>query len=131
MDEPGAENGDVNELKNEDELNTSNEEDFLSSIGLDKKHHFPHMEEQKRLQEKARTRLLDNRVESTIVIRNCVGFFNFLLNSSYLCAPSGVMMGVPPTLISPSPFEGATLQKCKVSHGPVKIQMDGHTHTVC
>lgn len=111
-------------------LNTSYEEDFLDSIGLNKKEHFPSIEAQQRLTMKSRLRSVDNRLESTIKIKNCQGLFNFLLNANFLCSPSGAMTGVPPTLISPSPFEGGTLCKCKISNGPIKQQRKSSTQTV-
>lgn len=112
-------------------LNTSYEEDFLDSIGLNKKEHFPSIESQQRLTIKSKLRSIDNRIESTLKIKNCQGLFNFLLNANFLCSPSGIMAGVPPTLISPSPFEGGTLCKCKMSNGPIKQQKKSSAQTVC
>lgn len=111
-------------------LNDSNNDDFLDSIGLSKDQHFPSIEEQQRLDAKSKMRQLDNRPESTIKIKNCQALFNFLLNAKFLCPPSGNMMGVPPTLLSPAPFEGATLSKCKVTHGPVKHVKKWNTYMV-
>jgi len=108
-------------------LNNSNNDEaaFLDSIGLDKKSHFPNMIEQQRLKEKSKIRKFDNHLESTIQTKNCQGLFNFLLNSSFLCSPSGSTIGIPPTLLSPSPFQGGSLQKCKFSYGPIKYQKNG------
>ena len=111
-------------------LNTSCEEDFLDSIGLNKRDHFPSLETQRRLSIKSRLRSVDNKVESTIRVKNCQGLFNFLRNANFLCASSGVMANVPPTLIAPVPFEGSALSKCKIVNGPIKHHRKSCVETV-
>ena len=111
-------------------LNASCDEDFFDSIGLSKKEHFPQMEQQERISLRTKLHSLDNRPESMVKIKNCNGLFNFLLNASFLCASSGTMTGIPPTLISPSTFEGASLSKCKISSGPLKQLKKSVAHTV-
>ena len=44
-------------------------------------------------------------------------FFNFLLNCSSCTAMSGTQAGLPPTILSPKPFKGATLKNLKVRRG--------------
>uniref|UniRef100_A0A7M5WXI6 Uncharacterized protein n=1 Tax=Clytia hemisphaerica TaxID=252671 RepID=A0A7M5WXI6_9CNID len=99
-------------------LNTSCDEDFFDSIGLSQKEHFPQMEQQQRRALRSKLNSLDSRPESTVRIKNCNGLFNFLLNANFLCAASGPMTGVPPTLLSPEPFESATLNKLKANIPP-------------
>jgi len=111
-------------------LNASCDEDFFDSIGLSKKEHFPQMEQQERISLRTKLHSLDNRPESMVKIKNCNGLFNFLLNASFLCASSGSMTGIPPTLISPCSFEGASLNKCKISSGPLKQLKKSVAHTV-
>lgn len=101
-------------------LNTSCDEDFFDSIGLSKKEHFPHMEQQQRKALRSKLNRLDKRPESVIKIKNCNGLFNFLLNATFLCTPAGPLTGLPPTLLSPCSFEGATLNKNKVNTQPIK-----------
>ena len=109
-------------------LNTSCDEDFFDSIGLSKREHFPHMEQQQRKAMRSKLNRLDKRPESVIKVKNCNGLFNFLLNATFLCTPAGPLTGLPPTLLSPCSFEGATLNKNKVNTQPVK-QMKKSTST--
>ena len=44
-----------------------------------------------------------------------MGLINFLLNSTSCISSSGTLAGVPPTLLSPVAFQGATLKQLKVS----------------
>ena len=111
-------------------LNTSCDEDFFDSIGLNKKEHFPHMEQQERKALRSQLNRLDKRPESVIKIKNCNGLFNFLLNATFLCTPAGPLTGLPPTLLSPCSFEGATLNKNKINTQPVKQMKKSTTSTV-
>ncbi len=60
---------------------------------------------------------IDNKPQSTILIEGgeVQALFNFLLNSKFIISQTGCLTGVPPTLISPKCFIGATLQKIKVT----------------
>jgi hypothetical protein len=60
---------------------------------------------------------IDNKPQSTIFIEGgeVQAFFNFLLNSKFIISQTGCLTGVPPTLVSPKCFVGATMQKIKVS----------------
>ena len=120
---------DENLNKSLDTEDTGNTE-FLDSIGLTAREHFPKIQEQQRLNDRAKMRLLDNRMESTVRTTDCNSLFNFLLNSNFLCAPSGTMAGIPPTLISPSPFEGGSLSLCRAACGPLQHQHGTKTQAV-
>ncbi|XP_047127281.1 protein downstream neighbor of Son [Hydra vulgaris] len=120
---------DVN-LDNSQDFENSGNIEFLDSIGLTPHAHFPKIQEQQRLNDRVKLRLLDNRIESTIRVTDCNSLFNFLLNSTFLCAPSGAMAGVPPTLISPSPFEGGSLSLCKCVYRPLQQQVDQKTQSI-
>ena len=116
-----------NTTKGDDEKNRTSMSDseydadsFLNSLGLNKDQHFPNIEEQRKLSVKSELKRLDNRPESTIEIKDGQGFFNFLINSPLLCAPSGSLIGIPPTLISPVVFEGAACHINKYTHGKIK-----------
>lgn len=56
----------------------------------------------------------------------CQAFFNFLLNSKSSTAKTGRLAGVPPTLLAPVAFPGATLRnlECRSS----KIHMDSQDY---
>ena len=62
-------------------------------------------------------RLIDNRPESTVIVtgQDVQALFNFLLNCRSCVANSGVQAGIPPTLLSPTAFKGATLRTLKVT----------------
>lgn len=61
-------------------------------------------------------RVIDNRPESLIYVQggDVQALFNFLLNCRSCVASSGPQAGVPPTIISPSPFTGASIHSDKV-----------------
>lgn len=94
---------------------------FLNSIGLNKGEQFPDIEEQRKHSMRTELKRLDNRPESTIEISDDQAFFNFLLNFPMLCATSGSLSGIPPTLISPVIFEGAACHVNKYSVGKIKL----------
>ena len=64
-------------------------------------------------------RVIDHRPESLVMIEGSEvqAFFNFLLNCSSCTAMSGTQAGLPPTILSPKPFKGATLKNLKVRRG--------------
>ena len=65
----------------------------------------------------------DSRPRSTLLFSqggDVQALFNFLLNSKTCITNSGPLAGIPPTLLSPLPFVGATLQKIKVEQNVVK-----------
>ncbi|KAF0306938.1 Protein downstream neighbor of son [Amphibalanus amphitrite] len=64
----------------------------------------------------------DGRPESTALVTggDVYALLNFLLNSRACVAASGPLAGVPPTLLAPVGFQGASLQPLKVRHGTVQ-----------
>ena len=107
------------------------EAEFLESIGLCKDN-FPSIEEQSIQAMRSQLRTVDQRPQSTIVIKgnDTYAFFNFLINSEYLIAKSGSYQGIPPTLLSPVAFEGGTLRAAKMVQGQVKKQKNGKMEKV-
>ncbi|XP_062605339.1 protein downstream neighbor of son homolog [Saccostrea cucullata] len=106
---------------------------WLESIGLDKRQ-FPSLDPNKVKIQREGFRVIDNRPESLIYVQGAdvQGLFNFLLNCRSCVASSGSQVGVPPTILSPSPFRGASVQTQKVKHSLVKqTETDGsinHVH---
>ncbi|XP_048769188.2 protein downstream neighbor of son homolog [Ostrea edulis] len=106
---------------------------WLESIGLDKKQ-FPSLDPTKVKIQREGFRAIDNRPESLIHVQGAdvQALFNFLLNCRSCVASSGPQAGVPPTILSPSPFRGAAVQSHKVKHSLVKqTETDGsidHVH---
>ncbi|XP_065075303.1 protein downstream neighbor of son homolog [Ochlerotatus camptorhynchus] len=66
--------------------------------------------------------------QSTVLIEGveCQAFFNFLLNAKSSTAKVGRLAGVPPTLIAPVAFVGATLRTLTTRSS--KIRMDGEDY---
>ncbi|KAB1283918.1 Protein downstream neighbor of Son [Camelus dromedarius] len=58
---------------------------------------------------------MDHRPESVVLVKglNTFTLLNFLINSKSLIATSGPQAGLPPTLLSPVAFRGATMQMLK------------------
>lgn len=59
---------------------------------------------------------MDHRPESVVLVKglNTFKLLNFLINCKSLVAPSGAQAGLPPTLLSPVAFRGASMQMLKV-----------------
>ena len=59
---------------------------------------------------------MDHRPESVVLVKgtNTFTLLNFLINCKSLIATSGPQAGLPPTLLSPIAFRGATMQMLKV-----------------
>lgn len=94
---------------------------WLESMGLDKKQ-FPTLDPKKVKLQREGFRVIDHRPESLVMIEGTEvqAFFNFLLNCRTCVAMSGTQAGLPPTILSPTPFKGATLKSHKVKHTAVK-----------
>ncbi|XP_037079640.1 protein downstream neighbor of son homolog [Pollicipes pollicipes] len=75
----------------------------------------------RKLQEETR-RGLDGQPASTVLVQggDVYALLNFLLNSRACVTASGPLAGVPPTLLAPVGFQGASLQPLKVRHGTVQ-----------
>ncbi|XP_031220268.1 protein downstream neighbor of Son isoform X2 [Mastomys coucha] len=58
---------------------------------------------------------MDHRPESVVLVKglNTFKLLNFLINCKSLVAPSGAQAGLPPTLLSPVAFRGASMQMLK------------------
>ncbi|KAM4888643.1 protein downstream neighbor of Son [Thomomys bottae] len=67
---------------------------------------------------------MDHRPESVVLVKgiNTFTLLNFLINCKSLVATSGVQAGLPPTLLSPVAFRGATMQMLKARSVSVKTQ---------
>ncbi|XP_062061844.1 protein downstream neighbor of Son isoform X2 [Lepus europaeus] len=59
---------------------------------------------------------MDHRPESVVLVKgiNTFTLLNFLINCKSLVATSGPQAGLPPTLLSPIAFRGATMQMLKM-----------------
>ncbi|XP_029832896.3 protein downstream neighbor of Son isoform X1 [Ixodes scapularis] len=92
---------------------------WLESLGLSQAN-FPSLNPKKsQMEEESRE---DRRPRSLVFVEreNSQALFNFLLNSRACVCPTGPLAGVPPTLLAPVAFHGATLRSLKVRQGWVK-----------
>ncbi|CAI7996242.1 Protein downstream neighbor of son homolog [Geodia barretti] len=71
---------------------------------------------------------IDNRLESAVLVEGPGSvhvLFNYLLTSKTTISTSGSHAGLPPTILSPLGFRGATLRSLKVRQGSVKELSEG------
>ena len=65
---------------------------------------------------KDKTRSVDKRAESVVYVSgtDTQALFNYLLNCKSCIATTGNLAGIPPTLLAPTGFTGATLKRLQV-----------------
>lgn len=122
------EKGDENDNDEEDEENDDDNEEpdeWLEQIGLNSAVNFKSSVLQRNNKNAQKDSLFnfDNRPRSTLYFSegsDVQALFNFLLNSKSCMSNSGPLTGIPPTLLAPLPFTGATLQKIKVEQNVIK-----------
>ncbi|XP_026366604.1 protein downstream neighbor of Son [Ursus maritimus] len=96
---------------------------WLEEMGVQDKIKKPDILSIKLRKEKHEVRM-DHRPESVVLVKgmNTLTLLNFLINSKSLIASSGPQAGLPPTLLSPIAFRGATMQMLKARSVNVKTQ---------
>lgn len=105
------------------------EEQWLKSLGVE----ATHIQEITRHDQRRQTRKnldADGNDQSTILIEGfeCQSFFNFLFNSKSTTINVGRLAGVPPTLLSPVAFLGATLNHIQTRTSKVRMaNVDYHS----
>ncbi|KAM5154995.1 protein downstream neighbor of Son [Callospermophilus lateralis] len=112
--------GEEQAISDEDE-----EESFswLEEMGVQDKIKKPDIQSIKLRKEKHEVQM-DHRPESVVLVKgiNTFTLLNFLINCKSLVATSGAQAGLPPTLLSPVAFRGATMQMLKARSINVKTQ---------
>ncbi|XP_059050147.1 protein downstream neighbor of son homolog [Achroia grisella] len=88
---------------------------FLSQLGLETHVIKKINNSQARLTQNAESNV-DSAAESLVVVRgaDAQALFDFLLNCKSLASTTGPLAAVPPTLLAPTAFHGATLQSLHV-----------------
>nr|XP_033803284.1 protein downstream neighbor of Son isoform X2 [Geotrypetes seraphini] len=109
---------------NEDEHVESDEDEcfsWLEEMGVQDKIKKPNKISLKLHKEKNEVKL-DHKPESLVLVKgtNTLTLLNFLINCKSLVAATGPQAGLPPTLLSPVAFRGATMQTLKAQNGTVK-----------
>ncbi|KAH0624855.1 hypothetical protein JD844_032718 [Phrynosoma platyrhinos] len=71
---------------------------------------------------------MDHKPESVVLVKgtNTFTLLNFLMNCKSLVASAGPQAGLPPTLLSPVAFRGATMQMLKARSINIKAQVHSH-----
>lgn len=115
-------------LESEEEPAASDEDEeesfsWLEEIGVQDQIKRPDMISVKLLREKNQVQM-DHRPESVVLVKglNTFTLLNFLINCKSLVATSGAQAGLPPTLLSPVAFRGASMQMLKARSINVKTQ---------
>lgn len=101
---------------------------WLEDMGLDKKS-FPTLEPQKVKIQREGYQQVDRRAESLVFCEGCEvqALFNFLINCRSCTALTGPQAGIPPTILSPTSFVGATVKTNRIRHSVAKMSMEGET----
>ena len=94
---------------------------WLESMGVGKET-LPQLQQSKISQQRAKLRNVDHQGSSLAVItgNHTQALFNYLLNNKSLISKTGSHAGIPPTLLAPVAFHGATLQSYTAKHGVIK-----------
>ncbi|XP_050074227.1 protein downstream neighbor of son homolog [Anopheles maculipalpis] len=102
-------------------------EQWLESLGVDAAEIRKISDNQSKKQRKHECGA-DYSDQSLVLIEGpeCQAFFNFLLNAKSTIAKVGRLAGIPPTLLAPVSFAGATLRTLQTRSS--KIQMDGEEY---
>ncbi|KAJ6642753.1 Protein downstream neighbor of son like [Pseudolycoriella hygida] len=114
--------GCVDEL-DDDNFDDDDQEEWLASMGVDA------AEIKKIRTVQSRVKQSDERKEDysdqSIALFegvDCQALFNFLLNAKSTTATVGKLAGIPPTLLAPVAFRGATLRNVEVNSGKVRME---------
>ncbi|KAL6083365.1 hypothetical protein STEG23_011771 [Scotinomys teguina] len=113
-------------LEYEEEQAASDEDEeeslsWLEEIGVQDQIKKPDVISIKLLRENHEVQM-DHRPESAVLVKgfNTFTLLNFLINCKSLVATSGAQAGLPPTLLSPVAFRGASMQMLKARSNNVK-----------
>ena len=122
------ENGDQNSEEDLDDEKEPEEDDvsndkWLESMGIEAAEirKLNHVQAQQKIDKE---RDIDKTPESLIMVEGveAQALFNFLLNCKSCTATTGPLAGIPPTLLSPVAFHGATLRPNKVRVSKVQVE---------
>ncbi|XP_060054629.1 protein downstream neighbor of Son [Erinaceus europaeus] len=117
---PNLEHGEEQAVSDDDEDESLS---WLEEMGVQDKIKKPDILSIKLRKEKHEVQM-DHRPESVVLVKgaNTFTLLNFLINCKSLIATSGPQAGLPPTLLSPIAFRGATMQVLKARSVNVKTQ---------
>ncbi|XP_053980405.1 protein downstream neighbor of son homolog isoform X1 [Hylaeus volcanicus] len=98
------------------------QDEWLQSLGVDNTEIRKINSSQARMTLEKETEI-DNMKHSLIFVKGAEvqGLFNFLINCKSAITTTGPLAGVPPTLLAPTAFHGATLKPIKVKESIVRV----------
>ncbi|XP_050310561.1 protein downstream neighbor of son homolog [Anthonomus grandis grandis] len=102
-------------------------EDFLTGLGVNPED-IKHINyTQAKIEHKTECQV-DNGDESLVLIEGVEvnAFFNFLINCKSTIAITGALAGVPPTLLAPVAFHGASLNALRVRESKMHLEGDDY-----
>ncbi|XP_063989751.1 protein downstream neighbor of son homolog [Diachasmimorpha longicaudata] len=101
------------------------EDDLLASLGIEDSEIKKINNVQKRITFEKEAEV-DALKQSLIFVKGveAQALFNFLINCKSAVAVSGALAGVPPTLLAPTAFHGATLKPLKVRESVVRVDTE-------
>ncbi|OAD56281.1 Protein downstream neighbor of son like protein, partial [Eufriesea mexicana] len=115
------------ENQNLDDEEDETQDEWLQSLGVE------HSEIRKINSSQARMTLeketaIDNMKQSLIFVKGveAQALFNFLINCKSAITTTGPLAGVPPTLLSPVAFHGASLKPIKVKESVVRVDNESY-----
>ncbi|XP_076662127.1 humpty dumpty [Halictus rubicundus] len=109
-----------NQSVDDDEDETQDE--WLQSLGVENSEIRKIQSSQTRMTLEKETEI-DNMKQSLIFVKGveAQGLFNFLINCKSAITTTGPLAGVPPTLLAPVAFHGASLRSIKVKESTVRV----------
>ncbi|XP_012214884.1 protein downstream neighbor of son homolog isoform X2 [Linepithema humile] len=121
-----AETADRRQEGDEDEEDEDEMQDaWLESLGIDNSEirKINHSQARMTLEKESE---IDNLKQSLVFVKGVEtqALFNFLINCKSAIAVTGALAGVPPTLLAPTAFHGATLKPLKVRENVVRVDND-------
>ncbi|KAK1131981.1 hypothetical protein K0M31_016123 [Melipona bicolor] len=110
------------ENQNLDDEDDETQDEWLQSLGVENSEIRKINNSQTRMTLEKETEI-DNMKESLIFVKGveAQALFNFLINCKSAITTTGPLAGVPPTLLSPVAFHGATLKPIKVKESIVRV----------
>ncbi|KAG7463627.1 hypothetical protein MATL_G00178640 [Megalops atlanticus] len=127
-----TETNDHKEAEEDDDDDEDGGFSWLKEMGVQDKIKKPDSISIKLRKEHSEVRL-DHRPESVVLVEgsNTFTLLNFLINCKSLVAATGSQAGLPPTLLAPTAFRGATLHTLKARSVNVKTQVRAGYQDVC
>ncbi|XP_061483728.1 protein downstream neighbor of Son [Rhineura floridana] len=119
------------DAENDEEQGMSDDEEegfsWLEEMGVQDKIKKPDTISIKLCKERNEVQM-DHKPESLVLVKgtNTFTLLNFLINCKSLVAAAGPQSGIPPTLLSPVAFRGASMQTLKARSINVQTQVQSH-----